>query len=246
MKLFLTCKINPKITVDGIYMPTPIFEDNNLHKMLSHAWPLPARVLIFAADPDAVEINDSVRRTLEHSFALSGLDTDRVHLCDGRNPEIAGCTSDYNVVILAGGHVPTQNRFFHCIGLKERLQNFDGMIIGLSAGTMNCAGLVYAAPEEDGESIDSDYQRFIPGLGLTDLNIFPHYQKIKDAFLDGKRVMEDITYPDSIGHTFYALTDGSFVYQEDDVQTVYGECYRIQDGGITKICEERQQLVLTK
>jgi len=31
---------------------------------------------------------------------------------------------------------------------------------------MNCADTVYAQPEEPGEAVDPDYQRFIPGLGL--------------------------------------------------------------------------------
>jgi len=46
---------------------------------------------------------------------------------------------DYDVVILAGGHAPTQNAFFHKIKLKELLKIFDGIVIGISAGTMNCA-----------------------------------------------------------------------------------------------------------
>lgn len=246
MKVFLTCKINPKVRVDGIYMPTHIFEDNGLRQMLKERWPTSAKALIYAADSDAIEINDSVRITLEKSFALSGLDTSLVHICDGRNPEIVTHTSDYDVLILAGGHVPTQNKFFHDIALKEHLKDFDGMIIGLSAGTMNCADIVYAAPEIEGESVDPDYQRFIPGLGITELNIFPHYQKVKDAILDGKRLMEDITYPDSVGRTFYALPDGSFIYQENETATVYGECWRIQNGAISKICEEGQSCVLTK
>lgn len=246
MKVFLTSKIGSDIKLEGKRIPTHIYTGNSLHRMLKERWPIPAKVLVFVSDPDAAEISDSVRNTLEQSFALSGLDTACVHLCDGRNPEIASHASDYDVVILAGGHVPTQNKFFHDIRLKEHLKGFSGIVIGLSAGTMNCADLVYAAPEEEGESIDPSYQRFIPGLGVTDLNIFPHYQKIKDALLDGRRVMEDITYPDSMGHTFYALVDGSFIYQENGTQTLYGEGYRIQDGTLSKICEEERALVLTK
>lgn len=33
---------------------------------------------------------------------------------------------------------------------------------------MNCADTVYAQPEEPGEAVDPDYQRFIPGLGADD------------------------------------------------------------------------------
>lgn len=103
------------------------------------------------------------------------------------------------MLILAGGHVPTQNKFFERIRLKEHINNFDGILIGISAGTMNCAEVVYAQPELEGESIDKKYERFLSGLGITNFMILPHYQDIKDDILDGQHLFEDITYPDSYG-----------------------------------------------
>ena len=34
------------------------------------------------------------------------------------------------MAVLAGGHVPTQNRFFLKIGLRELLTEFEGVIMG--------------------------------------------------------------------------------------------------------------------
>ena len=70
---------------------------------------------------------------------------------------------------------------------------------------MNCAETVYAQPEEEGEAVDPAYERFLPGLGLTQKMILPHYQAIRDDVLDGLCVMEDIAYPDSMGRQFYLL-----------------------------------------
>lgn len=98
---------------------------------------------------------------------------------------------------------------------------------------MNCAEEVYAQPELDGESLDHNYVRFIPGLGLTKTKLFPHYQDTKDSYLDGKRLFEDITYPDSMGHTFIAIPDGSYLYSEDGKEELMGEHFVISDGGIT-------------
>lgn len=244
MKVFLTSKIGSNVKVDGIRIPTHIYTDNGMHHMLKTLWKFPSKVLVIGSDPDAPEINDSVSSIFEQSFALSGLDTACVHLCDGRNPELVCKLAEYDVVILPGGHVPTQSRFFRSICLKDHLAEFGGILICISAGTMNCAEIVYAAPEAEGESIDPQYQRFIPGLGITKLNIFPHYQKVKGEILDGKRVMEDITYPDSLGRTFYALVDGSFIYQENGSRTLFGEAYRISDGSIQKICEEGKTIII--
>lgn len=246
MKVFLTSKMGSDIKVNGVRKAAAICNDNGFLDKLKGLWNAPAKVLVIASAPDAFEINDSIKDIFTQSFALSSLDVEAVGLCDGRNPDIICNLSSYDVIILAGGHVPTQNKFFHDISLKDNLKGFDGILIGISAGTMNCASIVYAAPEAEDESIDPNYKRFIPGLGITELNIFPHYQKVKDEILDGKRVMEDITYPDSMGHTFYALIDGSFVYRENETETLYGECYQIQDGVICKICELGQHLVLTK
>ena len=95
---------------------------------------------------------------------------------------------------------------------------------------MNAAELVYAQPELPGESIDPNYRRFLPGLGLTHVSILPHYQKVKDDFIDGRRLFEDVTYRDSRNRTFYALPDGSYILIEGDDTLLCGRSYRLRNG----------------
>ena len=59
------------------------------------------------------------------------------------------------------------------------------------------------------------------------------------------RLMEDITYSDSIGRAFYAIVDGSFVLQTGDRKEIRGEAYRISDGKIEKVCEKGGVLKLS-
>ena len=151
---------------------------------------------------------------------------------------------EMDAIILAGGHVPTQNAFMKKLNLKEKLEGYQGILLALSAGSMNCAEIVYASPELDGEALDPDYQRWITGLGLTKVNIFPHFQYLRTVMLDGFRMVEDITYSDSMGHEFLALNDGSYLVLEDGVETVYGEAYRIKDGCLTQICKNGEFVVL--
>lgn len=101
---------------------------------------------------------------------------------------------------------------------------------------------VYAQPELEGASIAKDYKRFLPGLGITKLMILPHYQKIKDEVLDGKRLFEDITYSDSYGRKFYALEDGSYFLIENKTTTLFGAAYLIKDGFIKQICEKDKSI----
>jgi len=148
--------------------PLPINSANGLLSSLHACWPENARVLTVSADPAAYHINDSIETWYHSLFPLSGLSFSELRTCDYRDEAAAQDLHSYDVVILSGGHVPTQNAFFHRIGLREALQDFRGILISISAGTMNCAELVYAQPEMPGESTDPTYQKFLPGLGLTD------------------------------------------------------------------------------
>ena len=152
-------------------------------------------------------------------------------ILDGYNMDYAPeLIQDSDFIILAGGHVPTQNAFFREIGLRELLEDFSGTVMGISAGSMNAARRVYAQPEMPGESVDPGYRRFLPGLGLTDINILPHYQKVKHDIIDGRRLFEDVTYHDSMGNTFYALPDGSYLLIDSGETLLFGRGYRLRDG----------------
>lgn len=244
MTLFLTSHIGGSVRSGEKRIPAPLLEDNGLVENLKKRWPERANILFIAADPTDREKNDSIRKCFLHAFPLHGLNVDRYTVCDSRNEASAEHPENYNVIILSGGHVPTQNRFFRRIGLMEKIAAFKGILIGISAGTMNCAETVYAHPELPGEAVDPNYLRFIPGLGLTKQMILPHYQMIKDDVLDGLRVFEDIAYPDSTGREFYALLDGSYILCENGTETLYGEAYRIRDGKIEKICRDSETLLL--
>ena len=148
------------------------------------------------------------------------------------------------MILLGGGHVPTQQEFFQQISLADHIWDFSGLIIGISAGTMNCAATVYAQPELSGESIDPDYVRYLPGLALTETMILPHYQMVKDNILDGQRLYEDITFADSADNLFFVLVDGSYIVQQEEGAELFGEAYVIQDGVMGQICEDGESISL--
>ena len=244
MTLFLTSHIGGSVRKDGQRIPSSLIIDNNLVNNLKTRWPEQAKVMFIAANPNNIEKSESYRNAFLYAFPFHGMTIQTYAVCDCRNEDIVAQLSDHDVIILSGGHVPTQNNFFQHIGLKEKLDGYNGIIIGISAGTMNCAEIVYAHPELDGEATDPKYERFIPGLGLTKRMILPHYQTIKDDVLDGLRVFEDIAYPDSHGREFFALNDGSYILSENGTETLYGEAYRIRDGKISRICRNNESLVL--
>lgn len=244
MNIILTSSLGGSFKVNGQRIPSVFLTDNGLLDKLKELWVEDSKVMIICASPNDYEKNDSVCACLRESFPMSGLSVSYIEKCDDRNEELIEKLPEMDVILLAGGHVPTQNIFMKKIGLKERLKDFNGLLIAWSAGSMNCASHVYAAPELEGEAVDTDYSRWISGLGLTETNIFPHYQVLKDAYLDGLRVMEDITYADSYTHEILAMNDGSYITIENGTEILHGEAYRIKNGNLEMICENDEVFVL--
>ena len=210
--------------------------ENHFLENLRQALPPFPRALFVASDPEQHELTCSFGMDTSVAFSQAGIVFSDYAVLDDTNADRAAeLIQNSDLLVFAGGHVPTQNQFFRDIGLREILEGFDGTVMGISAGSMNLADTVYVQPEEEGEGIDPDFERFSPGLGLTDVNILPHYQKVKDNILDGLRLFEDITYPDSQGNTFFALPDGSYFYQNDDALLLFGEAYLLRDGVLTQL-----------
>lgn len=245
MKAILTSSLGGSYKVDGKRVPSVLLSDNGLLNKLREVWSDNARVMIVCASPNDYEKNDSVCACMREALPMSGLSISYLKACDGRNEELVEKSGEMDVIILAGGHVPTQNRFLKKIRLKERLNDFNGLLVTWSAGTMNCAADVYAAPELEGEAADPNYKRWITGLGITGINVFPHYQLLKDEYLDGMRIMEDITYADSFRHEILAMNDGSYLVIEDGTEVLFGEAYRIRNGIMRQICRNGESVVLS-
>ena len=159
------------------------------------------------------------------------------YILDSRTEDIADeLIQKADLIFLCGGHVPTQNKFFNNINLKEKIKSTNALIIGGSAGAMNMADTVYCPPELEGEAIDPKFNKVYKGLGLTNINVFPHYDELKDYLVDEIHVINEIVIPDSFKYDIYAINNGSYILI-DDKNYLYGEAYLIKDGKIEKINE---------
>ena len=135
-------------------------EKNGFVENLRQFWKEEMRGMIIAAAPDSFEGNDEMRDFFEQAFRNGNIPVTRFDVWDYRSHDIsAEELNQYDIIMLGGGHVPTENHFFKLIHLREKLQNYQGIILGVSAGTMNSAEVVYAQPELPGESVDPKYER---------------------------------------------------------------------------------------
>lgn len=219
---------------------------NEFIDRIKEALPPYPRMLYICSSPEDRDATCHYGADTFTAFAEAGIVCSSYAVLDGFNADHAvELVENSDFIVLCGGHVPTQNEFFREISLRELLEGYSGVIMGISAGSMNAPDMVYVQPEAPGES-DPDFPRFAPGLGLTSVNILPHYQKVKNAFLDGKRLFEDITYPDSMGHTFFALPDGSYFYQDDEQLLLCGKAYRLKNGILELLTLDGEVLDMSK
>ena len=244
MITFLTSSPTREITPD---CPLPALDESNgFVDCLRARWPEEGRCLMIAAFPGEHDRNDEMTDFYCRAVKNAGLPVACFDLWDDRRPPLSRQTLHrYGAIFLAGGHVATEAAWFRAIGLKELLADYRGLVVGTSAGSMNCAAEVYAWPEEPGESLLPAEALFFPGLGLARTIVLPHYQKLRDSWLDGRRLMEDITCGHSHGRAFLAIPDGSYVTAEGGVETVHGEAWLVADGRISPFCARGAQRKLT-
>ena len=247
MPLYLTSSPCDDDVPSGVTLPCIFFTRNAfVDNLRRHVRP-GGNFLAIAAWKDGHARNDEMAQTFAGCFAYHGMGFARVDVLDSRNQQdAAALVARADVILLAGGHVPTQNAFFREIGLRALLAESERVVMGVSAGSMNAADVVYAQPEEAGEATDPAYQRFLPGLGLTQRNILPHYHMVKDNVIDGLRLFEDVTFADSRGQTFWVLADGSYILEEEGGARLYGEAWRIRDGVMRKLQEDGESCEISR
>ena len=165
-------------------------------------------------------------------------------LVDNRNnSKVHDIIKDSDIIILGGGELPRQNAFFNSLHLKQELNFYDGIIVGMSAGSMNLADIVFDFPELD-EHIGNP--NFLKGLGYTDINIVPHYKPTEKNYIleSGLDAWATYVLPHSNKIKIYALVDGTHILIQNNHAEIFGEAYLVKDSVISKICNNYESCIL--
>ena len=252
MVIFLTSSFVEYQTVNE-YVPKPLDESNGFGDNLRKYWIENANFLVFASDPSDEEMADHVTKEMYYAFSLARFSIGEIRCFDNRAIENyiskSGCNIDNaakealkeallwaDVVYVSGGHAPTENAFMKKCDLRSLINDreiFDGIYIALSAGVINSADSAYIMPELPGESIDPEFVRFTDGLGLTEINVVPHSQYLKDIDLDGRKMIDEIVAEDSQGREIYLIPDGSYFIIRNGITEFFGEGM-IMENGVTR------------
>ncbi len=230
MVAFLTSSFVPYLG-EAYQGKTPLMDENGFAEKLRGYWKEPAKFLYIASNPADTEKVEAGARQMEATFSESAFPIEELRILDGRTAEQAEDLAQWaDVVYLSGGHGPTENAFINAIGLRELLKGFDGIFIGLSAGSLNSADETVQIPELPGEADDPAFPKRLPGLGITPLHIVPHANYFRTLTLDGKSYYDDILLPLSRGESLCFIEDGSYFLIDGGVTEFFGTGEILENG----------------
>ena len=233
MVLFLTSNIGGIKKENGQKIPVEFYSKNQFLLNMKKSLKNNKKFVLIASNPFNFEQNDKFLEMDIEALKLSNLSFDECLILDNRNKtKVSEVLKDSSLIFLCGGNTYIQNQFFNEIDLKNYIKDLDSTIVGISAGAINSADIVFNSPEEDND-LSNPY--ILVGLGLTEFNIEPHFDIHNDNILQMKSIL-DASYK----RVIYGLPDGSYIVGNK----VYGRCYKIYQGNIEIICNDNECFLL--
>lgn len=231
MRLFLASNIGGIKKENGKKIPVKFFEDNKFLINMKESIKDYNKFVIIASDPDNYELNDNYLKLDTEILALSGLQFKESVVLDNRNKEdIGNILKNSSLIFLSGGNTFQQNMFLNTINLKDYIKETDACIVGISAGAINSAEIVFSSPENEEDLTRST---ILKGLDLTTINIEPHFD------LDNpNKIQMDSIIKESNNRIIYGLPDKSYIFNNK----IYGKCYRIYKENIELISNDDETI----
>ena len=233
MVLFLTSNIGGIKKENGQKIPVEFYSKNQFLLNMKKSLKNNKKFVLIASNPFNFEQNDKFLEMDIEALKLSNLSFDECLILDNRNKtKVSEVLKDSSLIFLCGGNTYIQNQFFNEIDLKNYIKDLDSTIVGISAGAINSADIVFNSPEEDND-LSNPY--ILVGLGLTEFNIEPHFDINNDNMIQMKSILDE-----SYKRLIYGLPDGSYI----EGNKVYGTCYKIYQGNIEIICNDNECFLL--
>jgi peptidase E len=155
-------------------------------------------------------------------FSDCGITFDSVNVIDSRmSKETAQDTvRNADVLWFAGGDTPTQFAYLESYGLIPCIREQKGVIIGMSAGSINMAKTAVCTLTCEHEELE-----IYEALGLVEFSVEPH--------LDKDNITEELlklseTYP------LYGICDDSAIICTEDSTLYIGDVFYINNRHVTR------------
>ena len=233
MKIFLTSNLNNYTKIDGKKVAKQIDNVNGLVDKLNEMLDNKKGITFIPSDFENIKAIKEYSNILFESLKLSDIVFDNYYILTGKD-DIEERFKNSSMIFLAGGDTYKQNCVFQNIGLRKYLEDFSGVIMGQSAGSINLAEYAYNSPECKEDLI---YSSHFKGLGMTNINVEPHFVFDNTNFDVDEIFHRNELLKESKLRNIYAICDTSHIFDDGKKQTLYGEGYLISNGNIIKLCE---------
>lgn len=239
---FLTSDFKHYHKVDGQKIANSFDNTNGIVDQIKEYLKEKNTILFISADSKDIEKVSLYSQLLFEGLRLSGIEfKNYLVLSNETKVNAKEYVEKADLIFLSGGDTYIQYQFFTEIKLKDLLVNFNGLIIGQSAGAINMSNNVFNSPENQEQSEPI----FFDGLGLTNINIEPHFQYDDTNFDDNGKYQRNAIIRESYNRQIYGQCNGShIIIDENNVATIYGDTYLIENGNITKICDNKNNKII--
>lgn len=229
MKLFLTSNIFNIQKENGKKKTINFVNDNSFLKKLKECINDNNKFVLIVSDPFDYEKNDEYLKLDIQALSSVGINFKEYIILDNRNKhQIDKVLNNSSLIFLSGGNTFIQNIFFNEINLKKYIKEIDACIIGISAGSINSAKVVFNSPETTEDLI---HPCILDGLNLTEINIEPHF-----TLSNSNKIQMDSIIKESYNRVIYGLPDKSYIFNNK----IYGKCYKIYQGNIEIISNDNE------
>ena len=240
-KIFLTSNLNHYHKIANKKIANEINNTNGLVGQLKKTINRFDTIVYIASNPSDIEKVTEYSNLLFEALKLSDIAFKNYYILDDRTKHnVTNYIKQADLIFLSGGDTYIQNQFFNEMNLKYLLKEYNGVIIGQSAGSINLAENVYNSPEN---GTNSEPVHFT-GLGLTEINIEPHFNIEPSNFNELENYQRDNILGESLSKTIYALCDESHIFETDNSIVVYGQSYIIRRGIISLLCNNKESFII--
>lgn len=186
------------------------------------------KIVFIASSPDSFDITDKYSNRYLGWFSDIGINFKSSKVIDNRmnKYEMIKEIKEASVIFLMGGPTLIQIDFLKQNELHKALREYEGCVLGLSAGAVNMAKVSICTAERE-----EDKTEIYEGINLLDISIEPHFK------VRGNETNLNELLRISEEHDIYAMCDNGAIVGRGKEQFFYGEIYLISKGKVKRIDE---------
>lgn len=163
-------------------------------------------------------------------FKEIGIDIENVDIFDvSMNEETLGeKINNADIIFLMGGDTIGQFEFISKLNISEKIKEFQGAVIGVSAGAINLGKISICSKDID-DGVENT--KIYDGIGRIDYTFEPHFE------INNSELLKSELFPASNKFKIYGITNNTAlkVSNEKEIDIIKGNLYIINNSEVNII-----------